>query len=391
MNYVQTNSIRKNHSAPAEKTKAVAPSAQRVCPLDAQTQRRKRSSERQTQVSPCGDASDGFLRTSFLPKLQEIKTVQASEKTAKIQKDFYTSLCSLAEHYNLVPMQTKQFEYPYNITLALWDIKEKLKQNVLNCPELRLLQDSRRTYFISEERCHTGTTLYYIPVKPLYQMLHQPKRRKNAQLLISVCSYLYHIADIPYHRQQDSYLYWMYEMHREWTEQDDETEETETNISEFDKAQLIGDIMEQKFFNPVNLEVFEKRLNAFKIRDGFDEQCREVACKAFALLAQYPQESVFRNAPINEQEDNDEPETETIGMEKYISFISNTTGWLYESIVDSINNEFNEYAQMDEPTIIKSFDGTAISGLNIEFENRLFCLLDDLCELLYNYQQQENE
>jgi hypothetical protein len=390
MNYAQTNNIRKNHPARTKKTKAVAQSAQRVCPLDAKTQRRERNSERQAQVSACGDASDGFLRTCFLPKLQEVKTVQASEKTSKMQKDFYRSLCSLAKHYNLVPMPTQSFEYPYNMALALWDIEEKLKQNVLNCPELRLLQDGKRTYFISEEKYNTGTTLYYIPVEPLYHMARTPKHRRNAQLLFSVCSYLYHIADIPYYRQQDSYLYWLYEMHRDWMEQDDETQEMQTDTKEFDKAEFIGNVMEQKFFNRINLEFFEKRLNAFKSRDTFDKQCRETACKAFALLAQYPQESIFRNAPIKE-EDSNESETETIGMEKYISFICNTTGWLYESIAEGINNEFNEYTNMDEPTIFKCFNGADLTGNSLDFETRLFALLDDLCELLYNYKPPENE
>lgn len=78
-------------------------------------------------------------------------------------------------------------------------------------------------------------------------------------------------------------------------------------------------------------------------------------------------------------------------MEKYISFISATKGWLYESIEESINNEFNEYGSMDEPMILQRFDGNEIQGNSLDFETRLFALLDDLCALLYNYKQHENE
>jgi hypothetical protein len=383
MNYAQTTYSGNNKPARTKKTKAVAPTAQRVCPLDAETQRRRRSSERQTKVSSCSNASNGFLKTSFLPKLHESKTLQACQDTVKMQEDFYSSLCSLAKHYNIVPMPTGQFEYPYNMALALWDMEEKLKQSFLHSPELRLLQDRNKTYFISEEKYNTGTTLYYIPIVPLYQMLHDPKQRKNAQLLISVCSYLYHIAEIPYYRQQDSYLYWMYEMHKDWVEQDDEIEEIQKDVLEFDKAELIGDRIEQKIFNRINLEVFEKRLNFFKCRDAFDYECRETAFKAFALYKEYPQENIFRNAPTNKENENDD--NETIGMEKYISFISDTKGWLYESIAESINNEFNEYGAMDEPAIIKCFDQSDVSGNSLDFENCLFALLDDLCRVLYNY------
>ena len=386
MNYVQTHYIGNNQPARTKKTKAVVPTAQRVHSLDAKTKRRKRDSERQTQISTNANVANGFLKTSFLPKLQENKTVQACEKTARTEKDFYKSLFQLAEHYKIKPMQTNQYDYPYNMALAIWDIEEKLKQRVLNWQEIRLLQDSKKTYFISEEKYNTGTTLYYIPIEPLYQMLHDPKRKRNAQLLISVCSYLYHIADIPYFRQEDSYLYWMYEMHKEWVEQDDETEEAEMYQLEFSKAELIGDCIEQKIFNRINLQVFEQRLNSFTSRDTFDHDCRQVACKAFALYTQYPNVNIFQNAPINNDPESEEDESETISMEKYISFISHTKGWLYESIAESINNEFNEYGAMQEPTICKCFDANEVTNASLDFENRLFALLDDMCSLLYNYE-----
>ena len=386
MNYAQTYHIGDNQTARTKTTKAVVPTVERVRQLDAKTKGRKRNSKRQTEISTNENVANGFLKNSFLPKLKETKKVQACKKTAKTENDFYKSLSQLAEHYKIELMQTNQFEYPYNMALAIWDIEKKLKQRVLNWEEIRLVQDSKKTYFISEEKYNTGTTLYYIPIEPLYQMLYDPKRKRNAQLLISVCSYLYHIADIPYFRQEESYLFWMYEMHKDWVEQDDETEETEVYKREFGKAELIGDSIEKKLFNRVNLQVFEQRLNTFKSRDTFDHDCWQMACNAFALYTEYPSASVFRNAPINEDPEREEEENEIIGMEKYISFIAHTKRWLYESIADSINNEFNEYGVMQEPTIRKRFDGKDVNNTNLDFENRLFALLNDICNLLYNYE-----
>jgi len=391
MNYATDNHIGNSETARAKKTKTASHTARRVYTLDAETQRRRRGAERQTKVSACGDATNGFLKVSFLPRLQENKTVQACQNISKMENDFYSSLDSLAEHYHIVPMATRHFEYPYNMALAVSDLEEKLKKSVWNFSELRLLQDSHRTYLLSEEKYTTGTTLYYIPIEPIYQMLKDPKYKKNAQLLLSVCSYLYHIADVPYFRQQGSYLYWLYEMHREWTEQDEDREENERYVREFDKAELIGDCLEKKIFNHVNLAVFEERLKAFKSRDDFDKPCLDTAKKAFALFTDYPNESIFRNAPMNNRDEDEETENESIGMEKYISFISDTKGWLYESIEESINNEFNEYGTMDEPTIIKCFDGRERTENSLDFESRLFALLEDMCALLYNYKQNENE
>ncbi|MDQ6532125.1 hypothetical protein [Flavobacterium sp. LHD-85] len=389
MNHAKNNYIGNSKTARTEKRKTALSAVRQVCRMDAETQRPERGSERQTNASSFGDASDGFLKTSFLPRLLESKTAQALKRTAKLQRDFYKSLSHLAVHYKIEMMQTSQFEYPYSIALALWDLEEKLKTHVLNCPEIHLVQDREKTFFVSEEKYNTGTTLYYIPIEPLYQMLHNRRHRKNAQLLLCVCSYLYRIADIPYHRQENSYLYWMYEMHKDSMEQDDEQEENQKDILEFEKAELIGDRMEQKISSGMNLEVFEKRLNSFKVRDEFDRDCEVTARKAFDLLAEYPTESIFRNAPLKEDSQGSADEYETIGMEKYISFTASTKGWLYESIAESINSEFNEYGGMDEPTIYKSFESREEENGSLDFESRLFDLLDDMCSLLYHYKNEE--
>ncbi|MCK0125282.1 hypothetical protein MWU76_12820 [Gelidibacter sp. F2691] len=387
MNYATQYPIGNYHHTRTKTTTAIAPTVGRVRQLDAKAKRCQRGAERQTKISTNTNVANGFLKCTFLPKLKKTQTVQACTETAKTERDFYKSLSKLAVHYSIEPMQTNQFAYPYNIALSIWDIEENLKQRVLNWEAIHLVQDSKKVYFVSEEKYDTGTTLYYIPIEPLYQMLHDPKRKKNAQLLISVCAYLYHIADIPYYRQEDSYLYWMYEMHKDWVEEDDETDETEGYKREFIKSELVGDYIEQKIFNRANLEVFQQRLNAFKTRDAFDHDCWQIACNAFALYTECPTASIFRNAPLSKQDPyNDEYDNEAIGMEKYISFIAHTKGWLYESIADSINNEFNEYGAMEEPTICKPFDGSEINATTLDFENRLFALLENICCLLYNYE-----
>jgi hypothetical protein len=341
--------------------------------------------ERQAEIRTNSNATNGILKCMFLPKLKTAQSVQACQKT---ERDFYKSLSKLAEHYSIEPMQTKDFGFPYNIALSMWDIETKVKRTNTNWDSFKLVQDSKKTFLTSEERYNVGTTLYYIPIVPLFKMLKDPKRKKTAQLLISVCSYLYHIADIPYYRQEDSYLYWIYEMHKDWVEQDDETDATETYLSELRNAEYFGDRIEQKLFNRSTLKFFEQRLTRFKSLDTFDRECWQMACNAFALYTEYPTASIFRNAPLHEEDPyNDDYENGAIGMQKYISFIADTKGWLYESLTDSINNEFNEYAEMEEPTISKSFDGSKMTADNLDFENRLFALLDDLCSLLYEYKR----
>ena len=382
MNYATQHHIGNYQHTRTETTTAIAPTVGRVRQLATKTKGRKPSAERQAEIRTNSNATNGILKCTFLPKLKTAPSVQACQKT---ERDFYKSLSKLAKHYRIEPMQTNSFKFPYNITLAMWDMENKVKRTNSNWDGFRLVKDSRKTYFIGEERYNTGTTLYYIPVVPLFKMLKDPKRKKTAQLLLSVCSYLYHIAQIPYYRQEESYLYWLYEMMNDWVEQDEETEETESYKSELRNAEYIGDRIEQKLFNRTNLKVFEQRLNRFKSVDMFDKECWQVACNAFALCTEYPNATIFRNATLPEKDPYEDDENEIIGMEKYISFIADTRGWLYESLSDTINNEFNEYGAMEEPTISKRFDGSEIPTANLDFENRLFGLLNDLSGILYKY------
>lgn len=387
MNYATQHHIGSYQHTRTETATAITPTVGRVRKLATKTKGHKPSTERQAEVRTNSHATNGILKCTFLPKLKTVQSVQACQK---MERNFYKSLSKLAEHYSIEPMQTKDFGFPYNIALSMWDMEAKVKRTNINWDSFKLVQDNKKTFFASEERCNVGTTLYYIPIAPLFKMLKDPKYKNTAQLLISVCSYLYHIVDIPYYRQEDSYLYWLYEMHKDWVEQDEETDEAETYKKELELAEYIGDRIEQKLFNPINLTLFEQRLNGINSRDTFDKQCRQMACNAFALYTEYPNATIFRNAPLPEEDPyNDDYETEAIGMEKYISFIADTKGWLYESLSDSINNEFNEYGKMVEPTICKVFDGSKITQGNLDFENRLFAVLDDLCTLLYNYKTTE--
>ena len=318
----------------------------------------------------------------FLPKLKETKTVQACRKSDKTERDFFQSLSKLAEHYQIEPMQSKQFPYPYNMALALWDMEEKLKQKVLDWEEIRLVQDSKKIYFVSEERYNTKSTLFYIPIASLYRILQ--KRKRNAHLLLSVCTYLYHIANIPYYRQEDSYLYWMYEMMNDWVEMDDQTEETAVYLAEIKQAEYIGNYMEQRIFNRINLTVFEQRINSFKAKDDFDNACLSVAKEASSLYQTYSNENIFRNAKTREEVSEEDIEN-SIGMEKYISFYADHKGWLNERLIEMVNSEMQEYAQIEELIILKQFDGRDISANNLCFENRLFTLLHRLTDILHTF------
>jgi hypothetical protein len=216
MNYATQHHIGKNQSSRRKRTTNITLAIGRLRKVASKTQNSTRNTERPTEIRTDSNASNGFLKCRFLPKQEETPTVQDCKERLKIERDFYQSLSNFARQYNIEPIQTKDFGFPYNIALAMWDLENKVEQVNEDWNSFKLIRNNRKILFVKEERYYTGTSLYYVPIVPLFQMLKDPRHKQNAQLLLSVCSYLYHIADVPYYRQQNSYLYWIYEMHEGW-------------------------------------------------------------------------------------------------------------------------------------------------------------------------------
>ncbi len=365
------------------KAKKAAPTGQRIYGLDTTKQGRSRICKGQKEVCTGTNAAYGFLKTSFLPKLQQAAIIEDAIEQQNTENDFYRSLCRMATHYDgLSPTDTRTFGYPYNLAISIWETENYLKNNVKDWTSLRWVRDDAgETFLITEHRYDTGTNLYYIPVVPLYKMLQCRLQRPTGLLLLSVCSYLYHIAGIPYYRQEDSYLYWEYEMIKEWIEQDEDMDEDD-RLHELATAELIGDRMEQKMFNHKNIVWLASRIQSFSTHTDYQRNCLQLAEQALALYTEYPDSNIFKHSQCSHNED--EQENEMIRMDKYISFVAATKGWLYESLSECINNEFNEYNEMEEPRIVKRFDGSSLVQDNLAFEDRLFKLIDDLCYLLNN-------
>lgn len=360
--------------------------------LDAEAKRCAGNQKGQKKVRSHSYVANGFLRTSFLPKYRETEITRVSRKSAKLERDFFESLFKLTEHYSIEISKIDQLEFPYSIFLTLANVKKQLKNTVNNWSDIRLVQDKEKTYLISEERYDSGSTLFYIPVFPLYKMLHDRDRRKTATLLLSVFSYLYHVADIPYYRQQESYLYWEYEMLKDWM-LDDEIQDGEKDkrLDEMNISEWVGDNIEKKIYHQNNLTFFQHRIDHFKPKDQLDRDCLLVAEKILSLYKTYPTATIFRNASSLIDTDNDDVSEEIISMDRYISFYADNVGWLSSTLFEMVNNEFQEFSDTQEPVIEKRFDGNDMEGKDLLFESSLFDLLHDIIDLLNEYRKLSNE
>ena len=346
-----------------------------------QTARCAGSKKESEQFGSARTPADGFLRHSFLPLFEKGEKLPDQ---FEVENDFFNSLAILKGLYGFETRNVANKSYPYNILLIYADIQKQLSQSAHDI-ELKIMQDDDGTVKLATQHCYnTCNTLYYIPVLPLYRLLQNRRQKKTAELLLSVIAYLYHIAGIPYYRQDSSCLFYHYECMEEWIIdelEDEESEDGNIMISELNTASYYGDVMHRKIYNPYHLSVFEKRIGSYKCTNSFEKDSLSVAKQALALFKQYPASTVFQNTS-NRVFENSEG---IIRAEQYISFIADTDGQLYENIARVINDEFNECSEIEEPTVLQIYDAqNELSNTELDFEYRLFPLLNDLCTLLNN-------
>jgi hypothetical protein len=335
----------------------------------------------QEQFRSLGTITDGFLRHQFFPLFEQGENLP---NPIQAEVGFFNSLAILTEVYGFEIMNVENKPYPYNILLTHSFVQKQLRKSGRDI-ELSIMQDDKGTIKLATNHSYsTGNTLYYIPVLPLYRLLQNKKQKQTAELILSVFAYLYHIAGIPYYRENNSYLFYQYECMQEWLIDDlenDETEEDNSEISEFNKAIYYGDIMFRKIYNPYHLNCFKQRTDSYRPNTSFQKDCFAVAEKALALLLEYPDYTIFHNTFNREFEYDDG----VIKAEQDISFIADSDGLLYENIARVVNDEFSECSEIEEPTLLQIYDTeNQPSNKGLDFEYRLFPLLNDLCTLLNN-------
>lgn len=382
MDYATTDK-RAVSAAQKRKAKAAAQKRRAIPAAIEPKERCRRSAKGQASIRPAGAAANGFLKVRFLPHLagQPVSLSQNEEE------DFYRSFALLCDHYSIAASETRSLGYPYNKAVALWEAGKLLRARREDVQILEYRDAVGSLVLQAEETYNTGNTLYYIPIVPLYRLLQDKKTKRAAQLLLCTCAYLYHVAGIPYYTDDSSYLCWQYDMIREWVENDPtdwEQESYYSNCSQLNTAEHIGAVMQRRLWNPCHLNHFQDLATQFIPLDSFSRNCLSIAEKALQLWRDHPQGHVYRHADaqILHSDDDVDYNEGCITMDKYIGFCAETEGWLYHTLSECVNNEFNECCDIQQPVLTRTFDGRVQYAESLDFERRLFALIDDLCYLL---------
>ena len=374
----------KRAASAAHKQKATtAAPKRRTIPAEPQPKEGcSRSAAGQAAIRPAGAAAYGFLKVRFLPHLAG----QPLTGSPQDEDAFYRFFALLCAHYGITPMETRSLGYPYSKAVALWEAKAMLRKRQEDVQIVESRDAAGSLVLQARETYNTGNTLYYIPVVPLHRLLQDRRTKRAAQLLLCTCAYLYHVAGIPYYTDDSSYLCWQYDMIREWVENDPtdwEQESYNSNRSQMNTAEHIGKVMQRRLWNPSLLNRFAELVGQFEPLDTFGCSSLSIAEKALRLWRDHPQGHVYRHADTEVlRGDDDDYDEDCITMDKYIGFCAETEGWLYHTLSECVNNEFNECHDIQEPVLTRIFDGRAQDADSLDFECRLFSLMDDLCYLL---------
>lgn len=326
---------------------------------------------------------NGFLTHKFLPFWQY------SGNKERAVREFKNSLTNLCEYYGFTTPQLTG-DFPQNIY--------QMQQVVI--AELKAV-DSKLSCIIAEDENHTATlatvkhydtgmTLYYIPVRPLWQWMQSGHSQSITDLLLGVFAYLEQVVRIPYYTEQDSYLAYQYQIIEDWVNDDQQEEEyRQQQLDELYTMQNSGLKVYTEIIKPDRLIGLENIVHGFQVTEEWQQEWKTVAEQFLGLYQQYPKRSIFDHI----QPDLLCPEDEDrISADQYISFYWSGNDCFQDCLFEMINNHFQEIAFMDEPSHVQLFDHLPEKAIpDFDFETRLFDLLNELARLLDKYDHEQCE
>lgn len=326
---------------------------------------------------PPEPAPNGFLRQPLLP-LYECSDIGLPPKE-QAEQQFVLSFMDFTAQQGLPLKGYMDMPYPYNILLTYQQTVKAMKWHRPDS-EMAIISTERGSIALAEkEQYYTNNTLFYIPVCPLYKGLEANAENKGLLVILSVFAYLYTVVAVPYYRDSGTFLYWQYEMVREWIESDPDSYEQEDylqRLAELRRADDQGDAIDRMLNDPRNLSQLENRVTAFTPSTDWDRQAHQIGKRALQLYSDFP------TATLYDHVSDDGYASDYVAIGDYVSFIHDLDGSLFDEIFQTVNEDFGNRAAVQEPTVLHLYGTGQTARKNTGFEQQLFPLIDDLVTLL---------
>ncbi|WP_157544045.1 DUF3322 domain-containing protein [Mucilaginibacter paludis] len=300
------------------------------------------------------------------------------------------NLCKL---YQWQAPDTTGLPFPQNISAVL----EKLSGQRFDGAVPMLLQDKGSPARLATVKTYnTNYCLYYIPVRPLWQMKNVPSKQQHFELACSVFAYLYQVIGIPYYGDQsymsrtyDSLENWISEIAEEGNEDDGDVTYRKRQFDELETLREAGAVLLPELKKCLDIAQWEKQVREFTSTDTQCGELRAVADELLKLAKDYPARAIRHSMHY---ELNEEEVDYQIYWENYISFYWSGKDTLETMLYEMVNNEFQEAGYQEEPIAVQWFDTPQDKPChNFEFETRLFSLLDELTGILNDLDYENGE
>ena len=325
---------------------------------------------------------NGFLNHSFQPFWGV-----AFPDWQKAEQEFFGSVANLCALYGWNIPDVSGLNFPANIREAYQQIiAQESKRFTLN---VGIHQDEQRACCLATTKNYdTCYQLYYIPVRPLWEMRARKTDKELYRLLCRIFAYLYQVAGIPFF-SEPGLLNSNYETIQNWIEEEQDVEEEtfrrkqKKELRELEKAGKILLPEIQSLFRQADLEAC---LLAYRKQCRGDQEMIAVAEEFIKLVRDYPKRRIRETMSYDAEADDNN----TIYWEQYISFYWSSNDCLNETLFQMVNDEFQEMSYQEEPTCLQWFDRPQEQENHVfDYEPRLFSLLNSLTGILNEYDNEE--
>lgn len=360
------------------------------------------SQEKPITKRTTGNHRNAFLNHSFQPFWASYGNRERAEK------EFFCSLSNICQYYDLKAPDVSGEPFPQNIYKA-WAITSERIQHIDKKMDCIILKDENHIATIATvSQFDTNMTLYYIPVRPLWNWVQSAKQQDLAEVVIGVFAYLHQVVKIDWLTEQGGYLNGQYSYVEEMIHEDEydyEIREDDTIGTEADEDKAFREVQLAEIYTLTNaghhlhrkinhsetLKQIEDIIMQYAHNEQRDNDWAILAIEFVELYRQYPERSFFDHI----HPDLYYPEIEErICADQYISFYWSGNDCLYDTVSDIIDCEFQEKGVTDEPITVEIFDSLEHKGTdNFGFEARLLALINQLVDLLNknDYSHDERE
>ncbi|WP_316799645.1 hypothetical protein [Pedobacter frigidisoli] len=338
------------------------------------------------KVSKCTTihSENGFLNHSFAPLVNGYaKEINSS---IRVTERIFSAARNLCDLYDVALLDYKHLAYPQNVAKLVEDLQQEISVIDNDAEVLVISNEVELPTLAITKVFNTKTTLYYLPIEPLYLLKQQEERKQTAELLLSVLCYFYQVVGIPYFGENSSYMYYVYQMIYDWYTDEEFCEDAAEQQHVMNHIALIeseSDNLLQVLSDQEQLNLLGVRFTEFHPKTTAEVTLKAIAFRVNKLIEDFPCRSIMDS--IEEDLNGNDRECK-ITAEHYLSFIWSAEDCLYDQLMEMVNSDLQEYNEIDEPMSMQLFDLPQCKiSHDLSFEQEFFDLLNELSDNLYDF------